>query len=167
MLIPLETQRLSLIPFTLDLKRAALTEKAKLAELVGALVPENWPGPDVAEALPLLVAILEQDPSGAVWDGIIIHKADGVIIGDMGCKGGPNEEGIVEVGYSIIPEYRMHGYTTEMAHRLITWALQEQGIKVITAECLKDNLGSIKVLENVGMRRLEPEGAMLKWELRT
>jgi len=54
-----------------------------------------------------------------------------------------------------------------MAHHLITWALQEQGIKVITAECLKDNLGSIKVLENVGMRRLEPEGAMLKWELRT
>ena len=74
---------------------------------------------------------------------------------------------MVEMGYSIIPEYRTHGYATEMAHRLITWALQEQGIKVITAECLKDNLGSIKVLEKVGMRRLEPEGAMLKWELRT
>jgi [ribosomal protein S5]-alanine N-acetyltransferase len=34
------------------------------------------------------------------------------------------------------------------------------------AECLNDNIGSIKVLEKLGMRRLEPEGNMLKWELR-
>jgi len=64
----------------------------------------------------LLVATLEQDPSGAVWDGIIIHKADGVIISDLGFKGGPNEEGIVEVGYSIIPEYRTHGYMRPRWH---------------------------------------------------
>jgi len=37
---------------------------------------------------------------------------------------------------------------------------------VITAECLNDNIGSIRVLEKVGMRRLEPEGNLLKWELR-
>jgi [ribosomal protein S5]-alanine N-acetyltransferase len=165
-LITLESKRLKLTPFSLDLKKAATNEKAKLAEMVGVRVPEHWPGRDLAEALPLLVADMEQDPLGAVWDGIIIHKADEVIIGDMGFKGGPNEEGIVEIGYSIIPEYRTHGYATGMAHRLISWAFQEQGIKVIMAECLKDNIGSIKVLEKVGMRRLEPEGNMLKWELR-
>jgi RimJ/RimL family protein N-acetyltransferase len=37
---------------------------------------------------------------------------------------------------------------------------------VITAQCLDDNIGSIRVLEKVGMRRLAPEGKRLKWELR-
>jgi len=53
-----------------------------------------------------------------------------------------------------------------MAHRLIAWAFQEKGIKIATAACLDDNVGSIKVLEKVGMRRLVPEGNMLKWEIR-
>lgn len=162
----LGTNRLNLIPFSLDLKKAAIHDPSELAEMIGVRVPENWPGRDLAEALPLFVTDMEKDPAGSVWDGIIIHKADEVIIGDIGFMGGPDEEGIVEIGYSIIPEYRAQGYATEMAHCLITWAFQEQGIKVITAQCLNDNIGSIKVLEKVGMRRIEPEGTMLKWELR-
>ncbi len=162
----LETNRLKLIPFSLDLKQAAIHDKFKLGEIVGVKVPEHWPGPDLAEALPFLVEHMKKDPAGPVWDGIIIHKADEVIIGDMGYKGEPNEEGAVEIGYSIIPEYRNQGHATEMAHRLITWAFQEQGVKMITAECLNDNIGSMKVLAKVGMHRLEPEGNMLKWELR-
>ncbi len=158
----LETNRLKLIPFSLDLKQAAIHDKFKLGEIVGVKVPEHWPGPDLIEALPFLVEHIKNDPAGAVWDGIIIHKADEVIIGDMGYKGEPNEEGAVEIGYSIIPEYRNQGHATEMAHRLITWAFQEQGVKMITAECLNDNIGSMKVLAKVGMHRLEPEGNMLK-----
>ena len=80
--------------------------------------------------------------------------------------GGPDKDGVVEVGYDIVPEYRKQGYATEMARSLVAWAFQETGIKVVTASCLDDNIGSIKVLENVGMRRLEPDRNMLKWEIR-
>ncbi len=73
---------------------------------------------------------------------------------------------MVEIGYNIIPAYEGQGYATEMARRVIEWALHTPGIQVITAECLDDNLGSIRVLEKVGMRRLAPEGNKLKWELR-
>jgi ribosomal-protein-alanine N-acetyltransferase len=52
-----------------------------------------------------------------------------------------------------------------MARRVIDWAFQTPGIQVITAECLDDNIGSIRVLEKVGMRRLAAEGHTLKWEL--
>jgi len=58
------------------------------------------------------------------------------------------------------------GYATEMAHRLITWAFQENGINTVTATCLDNNVASIKVLEKVGMHRLQPEGNMLKWAIR-
>jgi ribosomal-protein-alanine N-acetyltransferase len=53
-----------------------------------------------------------------------------------------------------------------MARGLIAWAFQEKGIKLVTAACLDNNIGSIKVLEKVGMHRLEPDGNMLKWEIR-
>jgi [ribosomal protein S5]-alanine N-acetyltransferase len=162
----LETKRLRLIPFSLDLKKAAINNRARLVEMLGVYIPERWPGPDLAEALPFFVENMEQAPSEPAWDWIAIHTSDQAVIGDIGFMGGPDQEEVVEVGYSIIPEYRNQGYATEMARGLIAWAFQENGIKVVTAACLDDNTGSIKVLEKAGMRRLKPDGNMLKWEIR-
>lgn len=161
----LETQRLKLLPFTLELKRATLVERAKLTEILEVEIPDAWPGADMLEALPFFIEAMEKDPLGRVWDGIIIHKAEQIAIGCIGFHGGPDEAGIVEIGYNIIPAYEGQGYATEMARRVIDWAFQTPGIQVITAECLDDNLGSIRVLEKVGMRRLTPEDNRLKWEL--
>jgi ribosomal-protein-alanine N-acetyltransferase len=162
----LETKRLQLIAFTLDLKKAAMNDRARLVEMLGVYVPERWPGPDLAEALPFFVENMEKALSEPVWDWIAIHKLDQGVIGGIGFMGGPDKDGVVEVGYDIVPEYRKQGYATEMARSLIVWAFQETGIKVVTASCLDDNIGSIKVLENAGMHRLEPDGNMLTWEMR-
>lgn len=162
----LETQRLKLLPFTLELKKVTLAERARLPEMLGVAVPDTWPGADLLEALPLFIETTEKDPSGLVWDGIIIHKADQVAIGGMGFHGRPPDEaGRVEIGYNIIPAYEGQGYVTEMARRVIDWAFQIPGIEAITAECLDDNFGSIRVLEKVGMRRVAAERDKLKWEL--
>lgn len=162
----LETQRLKLLPFTLELKKATLAERARLTEMLEVEIPDAWPGVDLLEALPLFIQAMEQDPAGRAWDGIIIHKAEQIAIGGMGFHGGPDEAGMVEIGYNIIPAYEGQGYATEMARRVIEWAFHTPGIEVITAACLDNNIGSIRVLEKVGMRRLAPEGNMLKWELR-
>ena len=162
----LETKRLQLIPFTLDLKKAAMNDRARLVEMLGVYVPEHWPGPDLAEALPFFVENMEKAPSEPAWDWITIHRSDQAVIGGIGFMGGPDKDGVVEVGYDIVPEYRKQGYATEMTRSLVTWALQETDIKVVTASCFDNNIGSIKVLENVGMRRLEPDRNMLKWEIR-
>ena len=161
----LETQRLKLLPFTLELKKATLAERARLTEILEAEIPEDWPGADLLEALPFFIQALEKDPVGLIWDSIIIHKAEQIAIGGIGFHGGPDEAGMVEIGYNIIPAYEGQGYATEMARRVIDWAYHTPGILVITTECLDDNIGSIRVLEKVGMRRLAPEGNMLKWEL--
>jgi [ribosomal protein S5]-alanine N-acetyltransferase len=166
MLQELETPRLTLLPFSLEMKKIVLNDKAKLAQIIDVRVPEHWPGPDLTEALPFFVQEMEKNPAGPTWDGIIIHKAAQIIIGDMGFMGGPDATGTVEIGYSIMPEYRNQGYATEMAQALIRWAFQQKGINVIIASCYADNIGSIKVLHKAGMNRLQPEGNMLKWELR-
>jgi RimJ/RimL family protein N-acetyltransferase len=162
----LETKRLQLIPFSLELKKAAINNRAMLIEMLGVHVSEDWPGPDLVEALPFFVANMEKAPSETAWDWIAIHKSDRAVIGDIGFMGAPDQDGVVEIGYSVIPEYRNQGYATEMARSLIGWTFQETGVRVVTAECRDDNFSSIKVLEHVGMRRLEPEGNMLKWEIR-
>ncbi|HEV2583768.1 MAG TPA: GNAT family N-acetyltransferase [Ktedonobacteraceae bacterium] len=161
----LETQRLKLLPFTLELKKATLAERARLTEMLAVKIPDDWPGADLLEALPFFIEGMEKDAAGLVWDGIIIQKAEQIAIGGIGFHGGPDEAGMVEIGYNIIPAYEGQGYATEMARCVIDWAFHTPGIQVITAECLDDNIGSIRVLEKVGMRRLAPKGTLLKWEL--
>lgn len=161
----LETKRLLLIPFSLKLKKATTTNKSKVAELLDVRVPDEWPQTDLADALPFFIERMEQDPAHAIWDVITVHKADKVVIGGIGCHGAPDEAGRVEIGYDIIPEYQGHGYATEMARCLIAWAFQQPDIQVIIAECLDDNIGSIRVLEKVGMKHMGHEGNMIRWEL--
>ena len=55
MLSTIETERLTFIPFSLPLKKVALHEKSRLAAMIGVRVPEQWPGPDFAEALPFFI----------------------------------------------------------------------------------------------------------------
>ncbi len=160
----LETPRLKLIPFSLELKKAVLHERTRLTDMVKLHISEDWPGPDYEEALPFFIAQLEKDST--VWDGIIVHKHDAAIIGGMGFLGGPDASGAIEMGYNIIPEYRKQGYATEMASALVAWACEQPEIKTVTATCRDDNLASIRVLEKVGMSQLAYEGQMLKWERR-
>ena len=80
----LETKHLLLIPFSLEMKRMTLRDKSRLADLIEAQVPEDWPGPDLLDALPFFIAQMEQHPADFVWDGLIVHKADRVLIGDIG-----------------------------------------------------------------------------------
>jgi len=158
-----ETKRLQLVPFSLNLIKATLAGKEKLGELLSVTVPSTWPGNDFAEVLPDLAAQMEAAESDFAWNWLIVHKQDRVIVGDAGFMNGP-KDGKAEIGYSIVPDYRNQGYATEAALYLVHWALQQGEIRQVAAQCLNDNLSSIKVLEKVGMRRLEPDGSLLQWE---
>lgn len=162
----LTTSRLRMVPFTVELVRAAVGDRMALSALLAAQVPPEWPGPDFAEMLQFEAERLVRDPERGQWGGVIIHAADHILIGDMGFKGAPDEQGTVEIGYSIIPEYRGQGFAPEMARALIEWAFSQAGVVRVTAECESDNQGSIRVLEKLGMQRLTPEDTMLWWELR-
>ncbi|HEX7736563.1 MAG TPA: GNAT family N-acetyltransferase [Ktedonobacteraceae bacterium] len=160
-----ETKHLQLVPFSLELIKATLEGTSKLGERLGVRVPEAWPGGDFAEILPALVAEMEAERSETAWNWLIVHKEDRTIVGDVGFMSGPSD-GRAEIGYSIVEAYRNLGYATEAALYLIHWALQQPEIRQVTAQCLDDNVGSIKVLEKIGMQQREPDGQMLQWETR-
>lgn len=80
---------------------------------------------------------------------LIIDKDSKSGIGFIGFKGTPDENGYVEVGYSISSNYRRKGIMTEALSLLINWASKYPACKGVTAtRVLKTNTGSKKVLTN-------------------
>jgi ribosomal-protein-alanine N-acetyltransferase len=130
-------------------------------------VPPEWPGPDLLDFLPVYAEMLKNDPALDGWGiWLMIDPAERMVIGDLGYKGAPDEYGAVEIGYSILPAYRRRGLTFEAVQALVRWAFTERGVKAVQAECLADNVGSVRILEKLGMERLAHEGELLKWGLR-
>ena len=162
----LRTERLVLVALTPELARAALEDRAKLGRMLGAHVPETWPGADFARILPRLARSAEQVSPGAEPTRLVVHAADGALIGETGFHGPPDGSGTVEVGYSIVPAYRGRGLASEATRALIQHALSRPDIRRIIAECLDDNPASLKVLEKLGMRRVGRAGGTLRFELR-
>lgn len=155
----LRTARLELKPFTQALAQTVLEDRDRFADALGVRVPSAWPGPDLAEALPFFA----QEPSLGDWSVLLVHTEDGVLVGEMGFKGGPDAQGDVELGYSLIPAYRGQGLTSEAAAALVPWALRQPGVRGVIAECALDNAASIGVLRRVGFVQFDNDGTMLRW----
>jgi RimJ/RimL family protein N-acetyltransferase len=58
--------------------------------------------------------------------------------------------GVVEIGYTIFPEYRRRGYATEVVTALVAWAWSTGAVSSILAAVAEDNEPSVGVLERVG-----------------
>lgn len=70
-------------------------------------------------------------------------------IGDL-CFKGITEDGMVEIGYGIKPEYEGNGYTTEAVLALAQWAYERPGVTRVEAEAEESNTASIRVLNKAG-----------------
>lgn len=155
-----------MVSWTTELIHAAITDKQKLGQILNVHVPEDFPNQPVkVHILPAMLKELEQNPDDGQWNGLIIHAEDRIVIGSMGFKAIPDDQGNVEIGCDIIPKYQGHGYATEMAQAFIQWAFDSGKVNRVKAECLKSNIPSIRVLEKVGMRQIGTSENMLYWEI--
>ena len=83
------------------------------------------------------------------------HALRRTLIGNGGFKGPPgDDDGIVEIGYSIVPACRRRGYATEACRGLIAWALRDGRVRMVTAETFPNLKPSIGVMKKLGMRFL-------------
>ena len=165
----INTERLTLAPITPEHIAAFFRSRTELGSLLGVEVPADWPVfPEGMEYWREKSDKLIRD---AGWAGyLFIHRKDGRVVGDGGFKGPPDDEGIVETGYAIIPEYRGKGLATEAEQALINWAFSHPEVKFVTAETLTNGKDSMRVLEKLGMAymgvRADPkDGAVFLWRL--
>ncbi len=151
------TPRMHLIPATLDLLNAELHSAARLSAFIGAYVPANWPPPLYDEpAIRWTIAHLSRPDAETKWytHYFVLQSqssAPDVVIGSGGYKGPPTPNGMVEIGYSILPEYQRRGLASEAVIGLIRNAFMKQA-KIVAAHTLTGDLASGGVLTKSGFR---------------
>ncbi len=161
MSLELKTCRMRLVSGTQALAEAELSELGKLADLLGASIPPSWPPEILREVLPTFLESCRRmrnyGPWTLGWYGVLKEDDTAVLCGSVGFKGPPNTQGMVEIGYSVIPEYQGRGIASEMVDALSRWALSCPEIQLVEAEVLTDNPASMRVLEKVGFTQSGPD----------
>ena len=152
------TSRLRLIPTTEACLHASLKGNDTLAGVVGRTVPASWPPEHFDEsAVNFTLDWLRRRPADTKWGFYCIElpAADGgpgTLIGAGGFKGAPDDAGIVEIGYSVLPEYQRRGYALEAVLGWIVFAFEHPNVQLISAHTLASGAPSIGVLQKAGFR---------------
>jgi RimJ/RimL family protein N-acetyltransferase len=97
-------------------------------------------------------------PAGEWGPWSILEHATGLLIGGVGFKGSPDDEGVVEIGYGLAPAARGRGFAAEAVEALVAHALR-RGVGAVRAECDAANADSRRVLKRAGFTLMaEVEG---------
>ena len=161
----IETERLVIIPMTYSMVNSVLFGDKKIFEKSGIMLNDKWPRQDTFDIMNYIKDTMPKNDEASGFDvWIIVNKNDMRIIGDAGFKGEPDENGNVEIGFGLIDEEQRKGYGFEVASSLINWALQQKNVKVVKADCLIGNVGSIKVLERCGLHEIHRDHDYIYWE---
>jgi [ribosomal protein S5]-alanine N-acetyltransferase len=152
-MLELESRRLRLVAATAESVRADILRSPRFAELLCASIPLDWPPETLSDALPLFLKWHEENPDWVgwlAWYAIRLDAAAPVLCGSAGFKGPPDEDGMVEIGYSMMPAHQRCGFAKEMVETLVQWAFAQPGVRCVEAETTVDNIGSVRVLERTG-----------------
>ena len=143
------TERLELVHATTELVRAEKRSPAELADKLNARLAEKWPPPlnDEASRNCLEQRSLQPRHQAGWLAWYWIRQADRALIGVGGFKGGPDDQGVVELGYAILEPYQRCGFGTEAIAALVNWAFAQPEVSRVMAETLPELRASIRVLE--------------------
>jgi len=137
--------------------------------LLGAKKAETWPeAADIKDTLHILQDSLKEKANPDGFDSwLFISKENDTVVGDGGFKGFPNENGIIDMGYAIIESQRRKGFALEAVTALLEWGLSQDNVTAVTADCLEDNIPSIKILTRIGMREVKRKDGMIFSQMAT
>ena len=162
MTLSLRTGRLELRPLPPTVAAVLPGDRAAAEAELGATLPADWPQGDLLDVLPLQARSDGRAADFGVW--VVIERETQTIVGDAGFKGLP-ADGVVEIGYSVIPDRRRRGYASEAAAVLVDWACSQQDVEAVVAACDRENVVSIRTLERLGFARTGMDGDEIRWRL--
>ena len=146
------TARLDLIGADGVLLRADGAGQAAFAAAVAAHVPTNWPPEHHDQGVIewVLRSIDIKAPADPWHFYYLLWREPRTLIGTCGFKGPPDADGRVEVGYSVLEQFRCRGLATEAVRALMRAAF-EAGASEIAAETYPSLLPSLRVMAKCGM----------------
>ncbi|XVU30311.1 GNAT family N-acetyltransferase [Actinoplanes sp. CA-054009] len=96
---------------------------------------------------------IEKNPEAARWIARAAVSGS-VVVGHGGFHGPPDENGVVEVAYSVDPGHRRRGYAKAMLRALLERADAEPGVTAVRASIRPDNVGSKATIAGFGFKKI-------------
>lgn len=167
----LESPRLTLVAAMPELIEADLAGHTELSEVLGAVVPAEWPPELLSGTVMRVVQEQLRDPAERGWSAwYLLYMDDGapVLVGMCQFKGRPDAAGSVEIAYSMLEQYQNRGFATEAVARLVRWAFGHQNVLEVAAETMPHRKQSIRIMEKNGFRFEGPgsEQGVVRYVLR-
>ena len=118
---------------------------------LGVPLPPDFSG-DGNRFLRTRLEQMKQKPSSAQWftRAIVVRSPVRQMVGNIGFHGPPNDEGAVEIGYTVFAGHRGLGYATEAARSLIEWAGDAYGVRTFIASVGPWNQPSLAIVRKLG-----------------
>ncbi len=88
--------------------------------------------------------------SGSCRYVVLKQLGSPLLIGGCGCTKPPETLEEVEIGYSILKEFRGHGYVTEALNALVPWIFTYSPVQSVCAQTYPHLAASIGVLRRCG-----------------
>ncbi len=142
-----------------------------LAEKLNAIVSNAWPSGEYdCDAMAFFLACYENGGEAAKgwygWYAVDINPVSGerTLVGSGGYFGPPDSHGMVEIGYSVLPEWQRRGYATEIVNTLVSHAYSFEKTKNIIAHTSAENEASKRVLISNGFSETGVNEGHLRFE---
>ncbi|OJF09823.1 GNAT family N-acetyltransferase [Couchioplanes caeruleus subsp. caeruleus] len=120
-------------------------------EVTGVRLSDWFLSDDVTWLWRMRLDQIAKDPRATDW---IVRAAvsvpDEVVVGAGGFHGPPDDDGMVEIGYSTDPDYRRRGYAKAMVAALLLWAAAEPSAVTVRASISPENHASLATIAGFG-----------------
>jgi ribosomal-protein-alanine N-acetyltransferase len=168
----IETVHLRLLPYSPEHLLALIEGEERFEEGFGLPAAEVLRAFLASEEVsPAWLASLRTSVAADPWvhGFAVVHRERGSVIGSAGFKGPPDDEGMVEIAYGIVPAFQGRGYATEAAQALVAYAFGSGRVSLVRAHTLSTPNASTRVLAKCGFHFVgeveDPEdGRVWRWE---
>lgn len=140
----IDARRLVLQPIHREVARTLLGGRTPADMLFAAGYPSRF-------SLEVMELVVGAPQPGRFGPYFMVRKADGAIIGEIGC-GVDDTSATGQAGYSVVEPCWGQGYATEALRALLGHVLAQPGMGRVVAETMAEHTASRRVMEKAGMR---------------
>lgn len=115
--------------------------------------------------LPYRIPRVTKDPSFAeIAIVLAINKSTNEVIGSAGFHDFPNEDGMIEIGFGIVPEMQNQGFGKELLIGMWKMICKRTDVKVLRYTVAPDNAPSMHIINKLGFEKvgeqIDPEDGL-------
>jgi len=137
----------------LRLRKIALADAEQLVLLRSDERVNRYLDRPAATSYPQAVQFVNNILAGHAYYWVINFKDEAKLIGIICLRNPDYKNSVVEIGYELLPEFQGKGIMTEALSAVIAYNSDHLQFRTIIGTTHRENISSIKLLENSGFKR--------------